>query len=71
MRTRSTALSNLVSIPTQGKLDTDDLVLPDDVEVQGDSGVRWAAGAMDGVASVSHGHSKAEDHGETSCVAHW
>ncbi len=37
--------------PETGKLDTDDLVLPDDVEVQGDSGVRWAAGAMDGVAS--------------------
>lgn len=44
--------------PDTGKLDTDDLVLPDDVEVQGDSGVRWAAGAMDGVASYHMGTQK-------------
>lgn len=41
--------------PETGKLDTDDLVLPDEVEVQGDSRVRWAAGAMDGVASYHMG----------------
>lgn len=44
--------------PDTGKLDTDDLVLPDEIEVQGDSGVRWAAGAMDGVASYHMGIQK-------------
>ena len=44
--------------PDIAKLDTDDLVLPDDVEVQGDSRVRWAAGAMDGVASYHLGTQK-------------
>ena len=44
--------------PETGKLDTDDLVLPDEVEVQGDRGVRWAAGAMDGVASHHMGTQK-------------
>ena len=43
-----------------GKLDTTDLVLPDEEAAQSDSRFRWAAGAIDGVASYHMGTQKAE-----------
>lgn len=45
-------------IDESGKLDCDDLVLPDEEEVQEDGAVRWAAGAMDGVAGYHMGTGK-------------